>query len=218
MQIEFGYKMEQPKIDQQEKIERIRKVIDEYGGMIPQFEVFYLLSILYPAERCLEAFSRYEEIKTYGKPELVIGIVQEAIGHAAALSRFFWPSEIKKKKEERINELMKLRGEKLRTAFHITEESPLSNRNLRNAWEHFDERLDEYLLENDVGFFFPGCIKGSCMSVEDSLARVFKLIDIETNCLILLGQKYFFLPIWNEVREIHNSTVGKIEAGLHLSI
>ena len=218
MQIEFGYKMEQSGIDQQEKRERIRKVIDEYGGMIPQYEVFYLLSILYPAERCLEAFSRYEEIKAHGKPELVIGIVQEAIGHAAALSRFFWPSEIKKKKAERINELIKLRGEKLRTAFHITEESPLSNRNLRNAWEHFDERLDEYLLENDVGFFFPGCIKGSCMNVEDSLTRVFKMIDIEINCLILLGQKYLFLPIRNEVREIHNSTVGKIEAGLHLSI
>lgn len=42
MQIEFGYKMEQSGIDQQEKKERIRKVIDEYGGMIPQFEAFYL--------------------------------------------------------------------------------------------------------------------------------------------------------------------------------
>ncbi len=38
--------------------------------------------------------------------------------------------------------MRKTRGEKLRSAFKLDENSALFNRDLRNAWEHFDEQLD----------------------------------------------------------------------------
>ncbi|MBL7406354.1 hypothetical protein INQ30_29005, partial [Escherichia coli] len=72
---------------------------------------------------------------------LIFATVQEALTHAGALSRFFWP--VKKD-----SLLAAARGEKLREAFALTDASPLKWRRLRNAFEHFDEDLDRYLIVN----------------------------------------------------------------------
>jgi hypothetical protein len=77
---------------------------------------------------------------------------------AAALSRYFWPTTTgnKKKQAEQL-EMRRMRGEKLRDIFKVTDDSPLCNRDLRNAWEHFDEKLDTYL----ISYLFRGR-DGSC--------------------------------------------------------
>lgn len=59
------------------------------------------------------------------------------VGHAAALSRYFWPSPSGGKKPQ-LQNLKQKRGEFLRNVFKLDEHSPLHNRDLRNAWEHFD--------------------------------------------------------------------------------
>jgi hypothetical protein len=127
----------------------------DYDGIIPYHEAFFLHSIIYSAARCLDSFERYEHYKNQEIPaDDLISIVQEAVGHAAALSRYFWPSPIGKKKQPNMNKLKEQRGLKLQKAFGLDETSSLYNRDLRNAWEHFDERLDEYLIKNDAGYFF----------------------------------------------------------------
>ena len=107
-----------------------------------------------------------------------------------------------KRKLPNIKKMKELRGLKLRKAFELDETSPLYNRDLRNAWEHFDERLEEYLIKNDVGYFFPSCTIGSHTLADDSLGHIFKLLDKEENCLVLLDEKFFFLPIKEAVIEI----------------
>ena len=43
------------------------------------------------------------------------------------------------------------RGEALREALKIGTDTPLADRNLRNAWMHFDERLDGAILNGTFG-------------------------------------------------------------------
>lgn len=184
-------------------------------GISPPCEIFYVHSLDYSASRCLEAFERYEDAKKEdSEPELLISNVQEAIGHAASLSRYFWPSPRGKKSEVR-----KLRGKKLRKAFMLSEASPLYDRELRNAWEHFDERLDDYMLENLGGLFLPVSAASTLEEIElvTGYAHIFKMIVPQDDCLILLGGKYFFAPIKVEVervsklaKEIINGT-GRLE-------
>ncbi len=188
-------------MDRNEQEHRAQICAEEYGGIIPYVEAFYIHSIIYSASRCLDSFKRYDDLKSQGgiAAEL-INIVQEAVGHAAALSRYFWPSPLGKKSN--LKNLKECRGTKLKEAFQLDEESVLNNRDLRNAWEHFDERLDSYFLENDAGYFFPGCMLDNHSLVDDPDRHIFKLLDTESECLALLGSKYFFAPIRGAVQEV----------------
>lgn len=176
---------------------------EDYEGIIPYQEAFFIHSIIYSATRCLDSFERYEYYKNQEIPaDDLISIVQEAVGHAAALSRYFWPSRIGRKEQPNMNKMKEQRGVKLRTAFGLDKTSSLYNRDLRNTWEHFDERLDEYLIKNDSGYFFPGCTIGSHTLADDPIGHIFKLLDKENNCLVLLGEKFFFIPIKGAVSDI----------------
>jgi hypothetical protein len=191
------------KIDLEELEKRAQIVADDSEGILPYCLAFYQLSIHYSAERCIESFYHYEEIKNQDvEPDYLVSVVQEAVGHAAALSRYFWPSSIGSKKQANLKILKEKRGENLRKIFQLNEDSPLYNRDLRNAWEHFDERLDVYLLENISGMFYPTCVIGSHTQADDPIGHIFKLLDPEAECLVLMGEKYFFAPIRNEVVRI----------------
>ena len=190
-------------MDLEEKEQMAVFIANECGGIHFPYEAFYIHSILYSAGRCLESFDRFDHFKTqYVTPDYLVSIVQEAVGHAAALSRYFWPSPKGKKKEAQQNKLRINRGKKLRDAFGLNESSPLYNRDLRNAWEHFDERLDGYLLEHEAGMFFPSSIVDDHTLADDPIGHIFKLLDIDNNCLVLLGDKFFYEPIRNEVKMV----------------
>ncbi|MEM8718679.1 MAG: hypothetical protein AAGE84_05150 [Cyanobacteria bacterium P01_G01_bin.39] len=112
-------------MDTEEKERRAKIVIESYNGIIPYCEAFYLHSIIYSAGRCLESFEQYDYMKNQDvNPDYLISIVQEAVGHAAALSRYFWVSPQGKKSESHQKNLRKLRGQKLREAFGLEDSSP----------------------------------------------------------------------------------------------
>ena len=141
-------------ITPEELEQRALQTAEECGGIQPMHTPFYTLSISYSAERALAAFDLYEHLLEHAAdPAALISVVQEAVGHAGALSRYFWPSPTGKRNNQ--YELKLARGKKLREMYKITDDSPLANRELRNAWEHFDEKLDAYVLSNDAGYFFP---------------------------------------------------------------
>ena len=191
--------------DKNELERRAKIVAEQYDGILPYFEAFYLFSIHYSADRCLEAFHRYDQLKDKDiVPEYLISVVQEAVGHAAALSRYFWPSSIGRKSQKNLQLLKSKRGKKLREFFGLDEKSPLYNRDLRNAWEHFDERLDQYLVGRDSGMFFPTCKIGSHNLANNPVDQFFKLLDIDAECLVLMEEKYFFGPIRLEVERVAN--------------
>jgi hypothetical protein len=182
-------------IDANELKRRTKLVVDEYEGIVPHCETFYIHSIIYSADRADKAFKRFKRARRNNASAIVItSAVHEALGHAAALSRFFWPSLN--------NELAKARATKLRRAFTLDETSPLKNRRLRNSLEHFDERLDHFLLLNDAGYFFPAPIIDDYALADGSAGRIFKLVDPANGYFVVLNEKYCFEPLASEVRRV----------------
>ncbi len=183
-------------MDKKEKERRAAIVVKEYEGILPYFEAFYIQSIIYAATQAELAFQSYERaIKQNELPAIIFSEVQEGLAHSAALSRFFWPV----KKE---NALSEARGHNLREAFFLDDNSPLKSRELRNAFEHFDEDLDRFLLENDVGYFFPAPMIDDHTIADDQLGKIFKLVDPAHHICVLLGRRFDFGLIRIEVQRV----------------
>ena len=73
-----------------EELELRAKIInEECEGIQPMHIAFYDHSIHYSAERCLNAFAKYDSVLGGDDAYELISSIQEAIGHAAALSRYF---------------------------------------------------------------------------------------------------------------------------------
>jgi hypothetical protein len=182
------------KLNDEELKEREAALVEQYGGILPYYEAFYIESISYAADRCEDAFRRFDAAVTgTGAEAVILATIQEALTHAAALSRFFWPTK---------GRLFEARGERLREAFDLSDASPLKPRDLRNAFEHFDERLDRFLLLAPVGYFFPSPIVGSHQLADEDLANIFKLVDPEKGICVVLGKKFEFQTIRTEVQKI----------------
>jgi hypothetical protein len=181
-------------------------VANQYDGILPYCEVFYIFSIHYSADRAIQAFRRFE--RSYKENEDAISVtsaIHEALGHTAALSRFFWPSRDKG--------VAKARAKRLRKAFDLDDSSPLRDRRLRDALEHFDERLDQFLLLNDTGHFFPAPVVDDHLLADEPTAKLFKLVDAEHGIFVILGEKYQFVPLINDVRRILSVTQPMAEHG-----
>lgn len=63
------------------------------------------------------------------------------VNHCAAISRMFWPPK-NSRKDAHIR--AQVRGNYLRNALSIKDDHPVKGRQLRDHFEHFDERLDEW--------------------------------------------------------------------------
>lgn len=190
-------------VDEQERLYRARQITEEWGGIFPAYEAFYIHSILYTADRSIEAFERYDTGKAEGAvdPDLV-SAVHEALSHAASLSRYFWPSGAGRQVPVPYTKLKEARARKLRDAFQLRDSSPLKDRSLRDALEHFDERVDRYLLTSDAGHYMPLPRIGDSSSLPDGRNHVFKLVDSERQVFLVLGQHFAFAPIREEVTRI----------------
>jgi len=195
--------------DESEKAARSEMIAQQFGGIYPPFEAFYIHSIIYAAGRAEDAFRRFEEaVGSRGGSELIVATVQEALTHAAGISRFLWPMGR--------GELAKARGQKLRDAFTVDDTSPLRHRKLRNAFEHFDEDLDSFLLEDRVGYFFPSPLVDDHDLADDQLGNIFRLVDPAAGVCVLLGEKYEFGRIRSEVQRILSAAQAMDAAGSRL--
>jgi len=114
-------------------------------GIWPPHEAFYVEGMLFCTCSGLRAaedvHAALERIAEHAQSDsvwqesarIILDGVQTLALQAAALSRYLWPMRTKK--------LHLLRAARLRSGLGISEDSCLSNRGLRNALEHFDERL-----------------------------------------------------------------------------
>lgn len=183
-------------LDKEEIRARATFIAKECGGIQPFHEVLYLQSILYAADRAHATFARFDVAVTEEVTDaMAFALVQEALAHAAALSRFFWPTK-------QGGEHAQARGHKLREAFELDDMSPLRERRLRDAFEHFDERLDRFLLENDAGTFFPDPRIGDHALADEPTDKIFKLVDPDAAICVLLGEKFAYEPIRREVDRV----------------
>jgi len=92
----------------------------------------------------------------------------------------------------------------LRRAFALTDQSALRNRALRDFLEHFDERLDRYLLHHDRGYFFPSAQVGDSTLADEPDGHIFKLVDPRKSSFVLLGEKHDYAEVRKEVERFTN--------------
>ena len=93
------------------------------------------------SERCFLAIKELNAaIASNGEVD-PFGPAQSLVHHAAAVSRIFWPPG---SRDKHARQRSQRRGEVLRKAIGITQGHPVQNRALRDHFEHFDERLDDW--------------------------------------------------------------------------
>lgn len=179
----------------------------------PPYEAFYIQSMLFHTRQACDSIDQIVGLVSRLSSERKSGIapdfdssvaldhVQNIVFRAAAVSRYFWPSR------KHYNN----RGARLRTAFEVNEDSVLRNRELRDAAEHFDERLDNYLKEGIVGHIIPEWF--GPLHEQEVPTHYFRAYFINTGCLRILDQEFFVQPIVEEVIRVHNLLVSFDENG-----
>lgn len=175
----------------------------------PGFEAFYLISMhfstdsgLRSAQDLSEWVSRYADGDEEFPPQLPLNDAQNILNQGAAISRFFWPTG-KKYKE---------RGDKLREAFWISENSPFKDRKLRNMAEHYDEYLDDYLRENFAGQYVPDYFGDSPPDDRGPL-KLFRAYFTDTGKFEIFGESYAIEPLVEALIELHQQLEHCLENG-----
>ncbi len=72
---------------------RADAIVSEHNGVHPMYIAFYSHAIYYESGRAKAAFERFNHHVTAAQsPAEIVASVHEALGHVAALSRFFFSS------------------------------------------------------------------------------------------------------------------------------
>lgn len=188
-------------------------------GIFPPFEAFYIDCLLWhtsSAARSITDISQWlEHVRRddpqaleLTKPEL-FDRLQNIVQQAGAVSRYFWPTPRKP------SPVHASRAVRLREALLVDESSPLHNRDLRNALEHFDERLDMYLSQGRVGEFVPDHVDYEHPTSEVPL-HIFKAFYTRPLVFVLLGIRFQMAPVVNEMLRVHEVLVQCREQGYRL--
>jgi len=180
----------------------------------PPFEAFYIESMLWHTNSALDAVkvvgdwieniaNDNEEALNLPKEKLFEQL-QLIIQNAASLSKYLWPI--------RNNGIHKNRGITIKSALQTDDTSALKSKNLRDGLEHFDEKLDKYLRDNQVGEFIHQDVRTE-IPVSDIPLHIFKGFYINPKCFVLLGKEYQMLPIIAEIERIHDLLIQCTQSG-----
>jgi len=173
-----------------EEIER-RVEANAAIGIAGYQRAFYHISIQYSVNASCESFKRYDTALLNDHPDraLIVNPIHDALGHAAAVSRYFWHYS----GDRLYRKLHKARAKALREMYKLDSSSALNNRDLRNTLEHFDERLDRYLLEEVAGVHFPMPSVGTYVeSSSNNVNRIYKMVDPENEIFVIFDKAYDF--------------------------
>lgn len=183
---------------------------DAMPAIWPPFEAFYIESMLFNSGWAIESLDyviramQHIEAGSDESPDhaMLLTHLQNVVVQGGSLSRYFWPS----------SGSYEARGAQLREAFAMRDDSPLRERGLRNAMEHFDERLDDYLRTDVVGVVLPEYV-GPMPGAEDVPGHFFRAFFIDVGVFQLLGKRYPMQPIADEIVRVHNLLIQFRESG-----
>lgn len=186
-------------------------------GIQPPFEAFYILAMRWhtvAAVRSIELVQRWVEF-VHADDERALELPQSSLLHElqnilhqfGCISRYFFPA--------RAAAIHTARALQLREAFEVTDDSPLADRELRNALEHFDERLDKYFSGHVVGQIIPDLVDYSPPESDVPL-HVFKGFYVADLTFVLLGQAHAMQPIIAELVRLHHRLIDAEKAGMRL--
>lgn len=176
---------------------------EELRPIQPYYEAFYIealashtTTVLMLCNRVNRVIGYLEQIpkeKILVLKHSVLDDLQNIISNAAALSKYFWPPSNKQIHQDRAHQL--------REVFSVTDDSPIKSRDLRNAIEHFDERLDIFCQDLRPGETFPFYV--GAKGEDDGMPRYFfRAYFTDTAYFRLLEKEYAINPLIEEVARI----------------
>jgi hypothetical protein len=169
----------------------------------PPYEVFYITSMLFNTKSAVDSLIHLsgilEQLATaphQPRADLddneILNHLQNVILQAGAISKYCFPP----------GKGREARADTIKLACGVTDASPLKNRELRNSLEHFDERLDEYLADGITGYIFPQYV-GPELHPGGVPGHIFRAYYVDIDMFELLGVRYMFGPIANEVMRVN---------------
>jgi hypothetical protein len=139
----------------------------------------FIIQIGLQCSFALEAYARLNVVATTNAVPLSYAYIQSFLTAAANVSKLLWDSGLQ---TERIV---------LRNALGVSDDSPLFGRNIRNDFDHIDDRLDTWRKRSktynyvDMNFRVTGN-----MSIKDGVPEdIFRDYDPDTKTLIFWGSK-----------------------------
>jgi len=184
----------------------------------PPFEVFFIHSMLFNSQsgtcsiRKISAMlahlpSKYtsEDLKRLPAHD-ILSELQNIVLQGAALSRYFWP----------VRKGYEARAKHLRESLEVKGDNPLRVRSLRNAIEHFDEKLDDYLSDGLVGVAYPEFVGPRPQS--DVPFHLFRAYYLDCGIFQLLDHEYTIEPIAKEILRINKKLEFCLKHGGRLDV
>ncbi|MBQ0933658.1 hypothetical protein [Ideonella alba] len=104
-------------------------------------ERIYLDQAKQECEACFEAIKEFNGALERERSKDPFAHATALVHHAAAVSRIFWPPG---GRDKHARQRAHRRGEALRKALSVSTDHPVQARTLRDHFEHFDERLDDW--------------------------------------------------------------------------
>lgn len=124
--------------------------------------------------------------------------VQSFLNSTANVSKLIWGSK----------DTFTSRKE-LRVSLNVSEDSPLRNRELRNTFEHFDERLEDWFESNESQIFIDSNIGPIGMLTNLDASKYLRNFDTSKNAITYQGKEYKLQPLVDEIVSI-NETAKKL--------
>jgi hypothetical protein len=188
------------------------------SGIVPMYEMLYVHAMLFNTRSAITSIEQIRvsfDVPPNGIPadldrldtDALLNNLQNIVVQGAALSRYFWPTRTGHES----------RAARLRDALGVKTDNPLQNRDLRNEIEHFDEKLDAYLVQGIFGVIVPQYV-GPLAGRGDISTHMFRAYYIDMGLFEMLGRRYEIGPIADEIVRLHRCLVYSDENGGRLQL
>lgn len=170
----------------------------------------YLGQVKQECERCFQAIHAMNAIMNKQFEDDFFQPALDLIHHAAAVSRIFWPPGGRNKQNTK---RAQRRGQFLRDLLVIPAGHAVQNRSLRDHFEHFDERLDDWAetsKNRNIVFRFIGsrnAIGGSAIQDSDIIHH----FDPQTKVFSFRGEKFDVQALAHGLDDIFKKATEKLE-------
>lgn len=178
--------------------------------MDEHIETIYLRELIQQCQYAIDAVNQMNGCLQNKKPGEFFREAGDFLQHISAVSRILWPpgnrNRIKKKRA-------KQRGAHLQTKLAIADGHALQARNLRDHFEHFDERLDEWaetsvhknIVDNMIG---PRAAIGNIVK-DDEIMRMY---DPAKKEIVFRGEAFNVQALVDGVRDVQAKANARLQA------
>ncbi|HEY0833573.1 MAG TPA: hypothetical protein VGE72_06640 [Azospirillum sp.] len=175
-----------------------RTAVEEHGGILPAFEVLYLLTLADQCERAMTAWARGSDAleRNVDNHITIFSEFQEFVARAAALHRYFWPASG--------DALAQARAATLRAAFAVADDGALRRAGAPEfRLDRIEERLDAFQATAAGRRPEPSLIAPERM-LDNPGTCVFRLIDPEKAVFVVLGTRIELFPLHSEIQRLYD--------------